>query len=119
MQYLLLIHQGSAPTPRDPEAWAKLSEKEQQQVYADYQAVNETPGVTPGLALEDAAKAKTVKVIDGEQVVLDGPFVETREAIAGYLVYEAENEAAALALAAKIPAARLGGGIEVRSTVQW
>ena len=51
MKYMLLIHQGDAPTPRDPEAWAKLSEDEQKAVYADYQAINETPGVTPGKQL--------------------------------------------------------------------
>ena len=50
MKYMLLIHQGDTPTPRDPEAWAKLSEDEQQAVYADYQAINQTPGVTPGIA---------------------------------------------------------------------
>ena len=49
MKYMLLIHQGTAPTPRSPEEWAKLSEDEQKAVYADYQAVNATPGVTPGI----------------------------------------------------------------------
>ena len=48
MKYMLLIHQGDAPTPRDPEAWARLSEDEQQRVYSDYLAINQTPGVTPG-----------------------------------------------------------------------
>ena len=48
MKYLLLIHQGDTPTPYDPEAWARLSEDEQNTVFADYQAINETPGVTPG-----------------------------------------------------------------------
>ena len=43
MKYMLLIHQADAPTPRSPEAWATLSEAEQQAVYADYQAINETP----------------------------------------------------------------------------
>ncbi len=119
MQYMLLIYQGSSPTPRDPQAWATLSESEQQQVFADYKAVNETPGVTPGLALDEPGKAKTVKVDHGETVILDGPFVETREAIAGYLVFEADSEAAAVKLAARIPAARLGGAIEVRPVVQW
>ena len=50
MKYMLLIHQGTTPTPRSPEAWARLSEDEQKAVYADYQAINETPGVTPGAA---------------------------------------------------------------------
>ncbi len=51
MKYMLLIHQGTTPTPRDPEAWAALSEDERKAVLADYQAINQTPGVTPGLAL--------------------------------------------------------------------
>jgi hypothetical protein len=42
MQYLLLIHQVDAPTPRDADAWATLSEEEQKQIYADYQALNQT-----------------------------------------------------------------------------
>ena len=47
MKYMLLIHQGDTPTPRDPEAWGRLSQEEQQAVFADYQALNQTPGVTP------------------------------------------------------------------------
>jgi hypothetical protein len=47
MKYMLLIHQSAAPTPRSPDEWASLSEDEQKAVYADYQAINETPGVTP------------------------------------------------------------------------
>ena len=48
MKYVMLIHQGTTPTPRSPEEWARLSEDEQKQIYADYQAINQTPGVTPG-----------------------------------------------------------------------
>ena len=51
MKYMLLIHQGETPTPRDPEAWSRLSREEQAAVFRDYQAINETPGVTPGVAL--------------------------------------------------------------------
>ena len=50
MKYMLLIHQGDTPTPRDPEAWGKLSEDEQKAVYADYMAINQTAGVSPGLS---------------------------------------------------------------------
>jgi hypothetical protein len=52
MKYMLLIHQGTTPTPLDPEAWATLSEDEQQEIYASYRAINETPGVTPGNGLQ-------------------------------------------------------------------
>ena len=52
MKYMLLIHQGDAPTPRTPDEWARLSEDEQKAVYADYKAINETPGVTPGQQMQ-------------------------------------------------------------------
>jgi hypothetical protein len=114
MKYLLLIHQGDAPTPRDPDAWAKLSEEEQSQVFADYQALNQTPGVTPGLQMQGPEAATTVRVEDGQTLTTDGPFVTVKEALAGWLVYEADDLDAAIELAARIPAARLGGAIEVR-----
>jgi hypothetical protein len=114
MKYILLIHQGDAPTPRDPEAWATLSEDERKAVYADYQAVTQTPGVTPGIQMEDPAAATTVRVEEGETLTTDGPFAELKEAIAGYLFFEADDLDAAIELAARIPAARMGGAIEVR-----
>jgi hypothetical protein len=114
MKYLLLIHQGDAPTPRDPEAWAQLSEDEQTQVFADYQAINQTPGVTPGLQMQGPEAATTVRVENGQTLTTDGPFVAVKEALAGWLVYEADDIDAAIELAARIPAARLGGAIEVR-----
>jgi hypothetical protein len=118
MKYMLLIHQGDTPTPRDPEAWARLSEDEQKAVYADYQAINQTPGVTPGLALQPAESATTVRVEDGKILTTDGPFVAVKEALGGFLVYEADDLDAAIELAARIPAARLGGAIEVRPIVE-
>ena len=119
MKYILLIHQGTTPTPRDPEAWGRLPEAEQQAVYADYKALNETPGVTPGLGLDDPTTATTVRVEDGRTLTTDGPFVETKEALGGYLIFEADDLDAAIELAARIPAARLGGAVEVRPIVEW
>ena len=119
MKYMLLIHQGDSATPRDPDEWAKLSEEEQQAVYADYQAINETAGVSPGLQLDAPETATTVRVQDGKTLTTDGPFAETKEAIGGYLVFEAEDLDAAIELASRIPAARLGGAIEVRPIVEW
>jgi len=46
MKFMLMIHQGDTPTPRDPDAWAQLPEDEQKAVFAAYKAINETPGVT-------------------------------------------------------------------------
>ena len=103
MKYLLLIHQGDTPTPRDPEAWAKLSEEEQKAVYSDYQAINQTPGVTSGLALGPPETATTVRVEDGRTLTTDGPFVAIKEALGGYLVFEADDLDAAIELAGRIP----------------
>lgn len=119
MKYMLLIHQGDTPTPRDPDAWATLSEEEQQRVFADYQALNQTPGVTPGMALDEPSTATTVRVQDGKTLTTDGPFVEIKEAIGGWLLYEADDLDAAIELAARIPAARLGGAVEVRPIMEW
>jgi hypothetical protein len=119
MKYLLLIHQGSTPTPRDAEAWATVPEDEKTRIFADYQALNETPGVTPGLQLGEPNTATTVRVEDGRTLTTDGPFVETKEAVGGWLLYEADDLDAAIELASRIPAARHGGAIEVRPIVEW
>src|SRR4051794_21293153 len=116
---MLLIHQGDTPTPRDPDAWARLSEDEQKAVFADYQALNETPGVSPGQQLAEPDMATTVRVENGETLSTDGPFVSVKEALGGWLLYEADDLDAAIALAARIPAARLGGAIEVRPITEW
>ena len=118
MKYMLLIHQGDAPTPRDPDAWAKLSEDEQQAVYADYMAINQTEGVSPGFQLDEPETATTVRVEAGKTLTTDGPFVEFKEAIGGFLFFEAPDLDAAIELAARIPAARLGGAVEVRPVVE-
>lgn len=117
MKYMLLIHQGDTPTPQDPDAWARLSEDEQKGVYADYMAINENPAVTPGLRMQPPEMATTVRVKDGKTLTTDGPFAETKEALGGYLFLEAEDIDAAIELASQVPAARMGGAIEVRPIV--
>jgi hypothetical protein len=119
MRYMLLIHQGTTPTPNSPEDWARLSQDEQNGVYAAYQKINEHPGVTAGLGLAPPETATTVRVQDGRTLTTDGPFVETKEALGGYLIFEADDLDAAIELAASIPAASMGGAIEVRPVVEW
>ena len=114
MKYMLLIHQGMTPLP-GTEEWDELSEEEQRQVYADYQAINQTPGVTPAdVRMQPPETATTVRVENGKTLTTDGPFAETKEALGGYLFLEAGDLDAAIELAARIPAARMGGGIEIR-----
>jgi hypothetical protein len=119
MKYVMLIHQGTTPTPRSPEEWARLSPDEQKQVYADYQAINQTPGVTPGEGLDSPETATTVRVENGKTLTTDGPFVAVKEALGGYFVFEADDLDAAIELAARVPAARLGGAVEVRPVQEW
>ena len=119
MKYLLLIQQGDTPTPYDPEAWGRLSEDEQNEVYAAYKAINETPGVIPGLQLQPPEAATTVRVHDGETLTTDGPFVAVKEALGGWLTFEADDLDAAIELASRIPAARMGGAVEVRPIVEY
>jgi hypothetical protein len=113
MKYLLLIHQGDTPTPGSDE-WERLSADEQNAVYGAYKAINETPGVSPGLWLEPPDLATTVRVQDGKTLTTDGPFVAVKEALGGYLFFEADDLDAAIELASRIPAARMGGAVEVR-----
>ena len=113
MKYLLLIHQGTTPVPGTDE-WNALSQEEQGKVYAAYQALNQTPGFTPGERMGGPETATTVRVQDGQTLTTDGPYVELKEAVGGYGFFEADDLDAAIALAATIPAASLGGGVEVR-----
>ncbi len=71
--------------------------------------------VTPGARMAGPETATTVRVQDGTTLTTDGPFAEIKEAIGGYLFFEADDLDAAIELAAKIPAARMGGGVEVRA----
>jgi len=114
MKYVLLIQQGDTPVPGS-EAWEQLSGSEQQTIYADYAAINQTPGVTPSEHwLEHPALATTVRVEDGKTLTTDGPFVAVKEALGGWLVFEGDDLDAAIEVASRIPAARLGGAVEVR-----
>jgi hypothetical protein len=67
--------------------------------------------------MEEPDAATTVRVEDGKTLVTDGPFAETKEAIGGYLIFEADDLDAAIELASRIPAARMGGAVEVRPVV--
>jgi hypothetical protein len=116
MTFVLIIFHGTAPLPGS-EAWNALPRPEQARIYADYQALDKTPGVEPGLPLGHAGAARVVRVHDGKPEVTTGTYLP--EAAGGYLVLEADTLAAAVDLAAKIPAARLGGAIEIRPAEKY
>jgi hypothetical protein len=115
MKYVMVIYQGDAL-----ERQAALSGEERQQVYADYQGITEMPGVTsvPPMGLPD--NATTVRVEGGKTLTTDGPFVGMKEAVGGLFILEADDLDAAIEVAARVPAARYGGAVEIRpSEVYW
>jgi hypothetical protein len=116
MKFVLPVYQGSTPLPGS-DRWKPLSEVAQKQIYADYAELNKTAGVTPGLPLGLPDAAKTVQVREGKTQVKNGTYLT--EGAAGYAVYEAESMEAAITLAARIPAARLGGAVEIRPAEKY
>ncbi len=119
MKYMLLIHQGSTPTPRsEGDGWEKLSADEQQAVYAAYKAINETPGVTPGNAMDEPETATTVRVRNGKISTTDGPYAETKDQLGGFYLIDAKDLNDAIQVASKIPGAR-DGAIEIRPVIDF
>jgi len=116
MKFVLLVYQGSTPLPGS-DSWQALTDAEQKAIYADYAELNKTKGVAPGLPLGLPDAARTVQVRDGKTHVKNGTYLA--EGAAGYAVYEADGIEAAIALAARIPAARLGGAVEIRPAEKY
>jgi hypothetical protein len=109
MKYLFQNYPGSSI-----EAVERLSPDEQQRIREEYLAIAQLPGVLGGAALQPAETATTVRVQNGETLLTDGPFIDAKEHIGGYLVIEADDLDAALQIAARVPAARMGGTVDVR-----
>jgi len=110
MEYLLLIYDRESN-------WSEMSEAERGQMMQDYGAFTESirgsGHYKGGNPLQPVATATTVRVRDGKTMTTDGPFAETREQLGGYYLIEAKDLDDALAVAARIPSARIGS-IEVR-----
>jgi hypothetical protein len=113
MTYLLQIYSSTAMSEFDT-----LPEDQKNAIYGEYMAISQTPGVTGGHQLQPPETATTVRVQDGRTLTTDGPFAETKDAFGGYYLFEADDLDAAIELAARIPAARMGGAIEVRPVVE-
>jgi len=111
VKYALLIYANA-------NAWESLSEDERNAQMGEYMAISSSPGILGGEQLDGDETATTVRVQDGQTLTTDGPFVETKETLGGFYLFEAEDLDAALEMAARIPAARNGGAIEVRPVVE-
>jgi hypothetical protein len=111
MKYALLIHTA-------PGSYEALNGDQQQSVSAEYIAITREPGIVGGEQLQAAETATTVRVKDGHTLTTDGPFADTKEIFAGYYLLEADDLDRAIDVAARIPAARMDGSIEIRPIVE-
>jgi hypothetical protein len=111
MQYVLLIYD-------DPKQWDNIAPAQMESIYGEYMAVSQLPNTTGGAQLQPTDTARSVRVKDGEAIVTDGPFAETKEALGGFYVIDADSLEEAEEIAARVPSARMGGTVEVRPVVQ-
>lgn len=112
MKYALLIHTSrEMPSDVPDEAAAAIT--------AEYMAINDLPGVYAGEALQAVDTATTVRVQDDRVLTTDGPFAEMKEVFAGFYLVDVTDLDAALEIARKIPAARMGGAVEIRPVVEY
>jgi hypothetical protein len=107
MQYALLIY-------REPGDWDGMSEAEIAAQGEQYFKLRAEPGVMDGAGLQGTETATTLRLRNGEPLVTDGPFADTKEYLAGFYVLDAPDLDAATEFAARIPAVTQGGAIEIR-----
>jgi hypothetical protein len=107
MHYALLIYER-------PANYEGLGDDERRALTAEYVAVGEDPAIVGSAHLQPTSMATSVRVADGETLVTDGPFADTKDVFGGYYVIEADDLDGAIALAARVPAARMGGVVEIR-----
>ena len=112
MKYALLIYS-------KPGSHEALPEQELEAAYAEYNALSDDSRCVGEARLQPIENATTVRVRDGETLTTDGPFAETKEVFGGFYLMDAESVEEALELAARIPAARIGGCVEVRPVVEY
>jgi hypothetical protein len=112
MKYMLQVRFNGAAS-----AISRLSADEQQAVFAEFEAIGRLDGVLDGNQLQPLSTATTVRISNGQPKITRGPAVASAAALDGYYVYEAADLDTAIALAARIPATRWGGSVEVRPVV--
>jgi hypothetical protein len=109
MRYLLQIYPAGAI-----EAYEQMAEDDRQAMREEYLALRQIPGVLGGEQLQPVESATTLRVQNGEALLTDGPFIDAKEHVGGFILVEADDLDGALAIAARVPVARMGGAVEVR-----
>jgi len=113
MKYLLQIY-----PPAAREEYDRMPEDERQALVEEYLAIGRSPEVIGGEQLQPIETATTVRVENGETLLTDGPFVDAKEHVGGFLLVQADDLDVALDIAARVPAARMGGAVEVRPLIE-
>jgi hypothetical protein len=111
VKYMLLIY-------ANDDGWDALSEDERNSIHQEYMDIQADPRAVGGNQLQPSATATTVRVENGRPLHTDGPFLETKEELGGFYLVDAGSLDEALEVAARIPAARRGGAVEVRPVVE-
>ncbi len=119
MKYAMLIYD-------DDRAWSHLSDEEKARLRADempawvalFEELGKADPNVSGKELDGRSTAKVVRVRDGERLVTDGPFAETKEIVGGIFSIELPDLDEAIRLAALIPSAQATGAIEIRPVLQ-
>jgi hypothetical protein len=116
MRYMLLLM-------GDEDQWQNLSEEEvgaAMKAYEDYsRQLVDAGAFVSGEGLQPSSTATSLRVVDGERVLTDGPFVETKEQLGGFYVLNCKDLDEALDWAEKCPAAAVGGTIEIRPVMDY
>jgi hypothetical protein len=113
MRFLLQVRFNGSDT-----VISELPAGEQRKVTAEFEAIRRSPGVLDGNQLQPAGTAATVRVHGERTQITEGPAVEAGSELDGYYIYDAPGLDAAIAFAARIPIARLGGTVEVRPMLE-
>jgi hypothetical protein len=113
MRYALLIVDGEtarpSPEPPPPDVAAQVMKE-----YSEYTQMLRDRGIyLGGEALQPNPTATTVRVQDGKRIVTDGPFIEAKEQLAGYCLFQTDTPERAVEIAARWPDAR-HAGVELR-----
>jgi hypothetical protein len=111
VKYALLVY-------TKPGTYEALVEAEREQATGEYMAIANDSRCESSAQLQPVETATTVRVQDGRTLTTDGPFADTKEVFGGYYVLDAANIDEAIELAARIPAARMDGSVEVRPVVE-
>jgi hypothetical protein len=121
MKYVLLLNNDRSAV----ESWQSLSPEEAQKLRAEevprwnelFAWAGQQGVEIDGLELDDADKARVVRVRDGERLVSDGPFAETKELIGGYFLADCKDLDQAIELAQRVPVV-FTGSVEIRPVVE-